>query len=121
MFPTQAYVAQWDPLASAGFLEDRDSAVGYTAPPCYAPNPAPSSLLAIASDAATGALSFAWSRPLALPPAALAAGKFDVVADGVTPMTILGASSSDSAPAAARCDAFMQPHSLVQPGVAVVL
>jgi hypothetical protein len=80
-----------------------------------------STLLAISSDAATGALSFAWSRPLTLPPAALAAGMFDVIADGVTPSTVLGASSSDSAAAADECDDFMQSHSLVQPGVGVVL
>jgi hypothetical protein len=119
MFPADALVLQLSPNASAplaGWAEDRNSAVGFQAPPCYATQGV-STLLALASDAETGALRATWTRPATLPAPLLAMGYQNIPLTGTT--TVIAASASDVGPASAPCAPSMWPHSMIQPGVAV--
>ena len=118
MFPAQVTALQLDPRTGAVSVEDRDSFVGFQSPPCYAAAQI-SRLLPGARGTADGGISAGWTRPLALASTLLAAHMLDVeVAPGAL-MTLLGASSADTAAAAARCEPAMQLHTLCVPGVPV--
>ena len=110
MFPASATIIQLDSRGGL-FIEDRDSAVGYQLPPCYSTQV---SYLLSGGVAANGTLMASWTRPQRLPPALLALGYLDLTAVN---LTLIGASSSDGDAVAGACEGYMQPHTLVQPGV----
>lgn len=111
MFPASVTVIQWLGGAATNItLEDRDAAVGYALPPCFA---AQLSALRGGARDASGALRASWTRAAIAPPAARAAGYVDLVGT----RSAIAASSAGGAPAAAACSDYMVPHTLVQPGV----
>lgn len=118
MFPSDVVAIQTG-NASAGlppfFVEDRDSFMGYQSPPCYSSQL--SQLLNASSSG--GALYATWTRPLHLPPALLAEN-FQDIELGPGGMTLISASSSDTALALEQCAPAMQLHSYCVPGVNVV-
>jgi hypothetical protein len=115
MFPAEAIVINVDPATQLGFIEDRDSAVGYSLPPCFPTQL--STLLSVSSSG--GVLRATWRRPLVVNASLAAEGYISLSTAG--PTTVLGASSADTAVATVPCAGFMQVHSYVQPGVSLRL
>ena len=112
MFPAQATIIQYTPQQL--YVEDRDSFVGYRSPPCYAKQV--SQLLAASS--VDGTLLATWTRPLNLPQA-LTDAHFINITLGAN-MTLIGASSTSTAPASAPCVPEMQTHTYCAVGQRVV-
>ena len=112
MFPAQATIIQYTPQQM--YVEDRDSFVGYRSPPCYAKQV--SQLLAASS--VDGTLLATWTRPLNLPQA-LTDAHFINITLGAN-MTLIGASSTSTAPASAPCVPEMQTHTYCAAGQRVV-
>lgn len=112
MFPAQATILQYSPQKI--YVEDRDSFVGYRSPPCYAKQV--SHLLAATSVG--GTLLATWTRPLRLPQALTDAHYLNITLGAN--MTLIGASSTGTAPATAPCEPEMQTHTYCAAGQRIV-
>ena len=114
MFPAEATIIQYTPERM--YLEDRDSFVGYRSPPCYRAQV--SQLLSARSEG--GTLFATWTRPLLLPRALTDAHYVNISQGETGAMTLIGASSTDTAPAASPCQPEMQTHTYCAMGQRIV-